>query len=101
MNIEELKKAITFRDFTQDSFRCVTATLQVHSVIKLDPRIKLDENEIKENLKESLVRHLYDDRREELYKAVDALLRARPYSTDFSDRAMELLAIAHHQPPVQ
>lgn len=101
MKAEELKSKIQFesRDVGRN-LTMITGKLEVHAVMEYDRReIETYRNgdhaldEIKEHLREMIMRHIYDDQRHELYDALMELFKAAPM--DYSAMAAAREKIMH------
>lgn len=86
MKAEELKSKIQFesRDVGHN-LTMITGKLEVHAVMEYD-RLAIEAyqnssravDEIKEQIREMIMRHIYDDQRHELYDALMELFKAAP-----------------------
>ena len=100
MKAEELKSKIQFKSLdVGHNLTMITGTIEVHASMEYDRRyqnIALDE--IKEQMREMIMRHIYDDQRHELYNALDELLKASPLDYSALSAAREkILHAAKHQ----
>ena len=101
MKADELKSKIQFesRDVGHN-LTMITGKLEVHAVMEYDRRaIESYQNsaraldEIKEQIREMIMRHIYDDQRHELYDALMELFKAAPM--DYSAMAAAREKILH------
>jgi len=105
MKADELKSKIQFesRDVSHN-LTMITATVQVHAIMEYDQnevaRIPKALDDIKEQLREMVMRHIYDDQRRDLYDALMELFVAAPMDMSAMSAAREkILNAARRQKP--
>lgn len=105
MKAEELKSKIHFESYdVGNNLTMITGKLEVHAVMEYDRRAieafhsagVLDE--IKERIREMIMRRIYDDQRHELYDAMNELFNAAPMDYSAMAAAREkILSAAKRQ----
>ncbi len=107
MKAEELKSKIQFESReVGHNLTMITGKLQVHAVMGFDrSAIEAQSSdrvleEIKEQIREMIMRHIYDDQRNELYDALMELSKAAPMDYSAMAAAREkILNAAKRQRP--
>lgn len=104
MTEEDFKKAIRIQvreepDRDIRHFRASVEFTYVVSVSTLTREHNLDiEKQAIENAKEALLRHVYEDRRSEFYKSIEALYKIDPFNcVGFSQQVEYILKLAKRQ----
>lgn len=105
MTIDKLKSLIEFKECeTAYGMKSVHAKLEIHSERAYDPNAVMGPVElikhIKEELRHSILNHIYEDQRDELANAINELLMASPMDYGEMDKARErIMKAARFQKP--
>lgn len=103
MKAEELKSKIQFESHdVGHNLAMIAGKLEVHAVMEYDQRaieFSRDLDEIKERIREMIMRRIYDDQRHELYDALMELFESSPMDYSAMSAAREkILNAAKHSP---
>lgn len=93
MTIDQIRNRISIRWTEEGGRKVAVATLVLSCRVHVDPYLDLGNRRIQwieANLKEELLGELYEDRRNEIWKAVEAVHMADPYSSDLRDKLNHL-----------
>jgi len=104
MTAEQIKSKIEFATTeTADRIVCITGGIQFRAGMTYNAGLEAQHSraleEIKERLKEIILRELYEDQRRELYEAVDGLIYGAPFGRSFTEAADRLMKAARYQRP--
>lgn len=102
MSAEELEKLIEFEEFEHDNhskYIRASVTISSHTIITAVELLQTNlVNRIKDELKERVMRRIYDDQRDELYKNLADLFYAAPFNIEEMHKAKNnLLKAARRQ----
>jgi hypothetical protein len=102
MTIDQIRNRISIRWTEEGGRKRASATLVLGCGIDIDPREDLSRGHIQwieAELKERILGELYEDRRKEIWKAVEAVHMADPYSADLRDRLNHLFGLVKAMQP--
>jgi hypothetical protein len=103
MNMDQIRDSIVVKWSERDGHRVATARLSVSREIHIHKQSGFEpassDSCIEEKLKLHLMNELYEDRRNEVWKAVEAVNMANPYTSDLPDKLNHLFGLIKAMQP--
>lgn len=99
MNLEQIRNSIVVDWKERDGMRIAVVKLGFQKDWSFHREHEAPDKHIEARLKEDFIRELYEDRRDEIWKAVEAVHMANPYNGDLREKLNHLFGLMKHAQP--